>query len=187
MGIAALEEELERLYKIIESSEVESEIDDAHKQISEFDRRLSNLLIKQARENGQQFVEPLKPAEADLLAGWDGNCPGLSQITLGDGKSLILRLRGINREQDVVIEFERVRFFSLGEPRFDGLTNHELWQRGLSPLIAGRIVNSKKIAELDKLDPDMASKESSHYIFSFHDETFECIAAGFRAAVGANS
>jgi hypothetical protein len=182
MDIAALKQELERLYKIIESSEIGSEIDDAHRRILELDTRLSDLLIKQAKENGQQFVESLRPAEAELLSEWEGNYPKLLQITRVDGK-LMLRLRGVNREQDVVIEFERVRFFSFGEPRFDGLMNHELWQRGLSPLSAGRIVNSKKIKELNTLDPEKAGRESSHYIFTFHDETFECIAAGFRAAV----
>ena len=66
---------------------------------------------------------------------------------------------------------------------------HPLNGKGSAPYTAQRVVNSRWIKELEAINsvhhgyrPEMW-RELNHYIFWFHDSTFECVAQSFKVEV----
>jgi hypothetical protein len=77
----------------------------------------------------------------------------------------------------------------LGSPNDEVFEGHPLNGNGLHGYTAQRVVNSKWLAELEAInsvhrlyDPTRWRK-LNHYIFWFHDTTFECVAESFRFVV----
>jgi hypothetical protein len=69
------------------------------------------------------------------------------------------------------------------------LNGHSLWGKGLDPYEAHEIAHSRWLAEEEKINqvhphynPDRW-KTRKHYLFSFRDETFECLACDYRIEV----
>jgi hypothetical protein len=97
------------------------------------------------------------------------------------------------REQDngeldacVLVEFQQPRASMFGPPNDEAFSGHPLASRGLHPYAAFEVENSSWLAGLISMnsvhpyhDPRSFLKYK-HYIFAFHDSTFECIATGFR-------
>lgn len=84
-----------------------------------------------------------------------------------------------------------VRFYGgpqyvyFGLPNDEAIEGHPLYKRGLSPYDVFEVVNSSWIRSLERMNSvhwrhDPATfQQLKHYIFTFHDSTFECIAGGF--------
>ena len=85
-----------------------------------------------------------------------------------------------------LIEFEGCRCTKMGLPREDAFAAHPLSGRGFVPYRAMSVENSAWVKELETINAaDHAFRgeiwgELKHYIFPFHDSTFECVAHGFK-------
>ncbi len=88
------------------------------------------------------------------------------------------------REPVALIEFALYESLMFGMPNDEALNGHPLYSRGLHRYGAFQIKNSSWIRQLEKMnsihpyhDPE-SFKRYKHYIFAFHDSTFECVAEG---------
>jgi len=83
-------------------------------------------------------------------------------------------------ESVAIIEFGRCRAFAFGPPNDEALRCHRPCGKGLDSYTAHVVVNSRWIAGLPSSATAHHSKEQfiglTHHTFTFHDETFECIA-----------
>jgi hypothetical protein len=85
-----------------------------------------------------------------------------------------------------LVEFKPCLAAKLGSPNDEVLHGHPLQGRGLEGYTAQKVVNSRWLAEVEAVNKvhrcyDPASwRGRSHYVFWFHDTTFECIAGSFR-------
>jgi len=82
-----------------------------------------------------------------------------------------------------IIQFPLVRSFSLGAPNDEALGGHSLYKFGLKHYTVHRVGNSPWIDALEKKnaihphhDKEQFLKGLVHYIFTFQDSTFECVA-----------
>jgi hypothetical protein len=101
-------------------------------------------------------------------------------------------VRGVDLSTDepaVLITFERATAWFHGPPNDEAFQGHPLAARGLHPYAAFRVDNSSWVRRLERMNsvhpyhrPE-AFSGLHHYVFAFHDSTFECIARGFDAAV----
>jgi hypothetical protein len=85
-----------------------------------------------------------------------------------------------------VIRFRRPYAHMFGPPNDEAFSGHPLANRGLSPYAVFEVRQSSWIRQLERMNsvhPQherewfMANKK--HFVFAFHDSTFECIAEGF--------
>jgi len=72
-----------------------------------------------------------------------------------------------------------------GPPNDESIAGHPLYDRGLNPYGAFEVLESSWIRRLEKMnsvhpyhDRHRFLANKRHLVFSFHDSTFECIAAG---------
>jgi len=84
------------------------------------------------------------------------------------------------------LEFSRCSISKFGYPNDEALAGHRLYEKGLRFYGFFEVVESEWIAELRKGNeirfPDFKSFEDQrHFIITFHDCTFECIALSFQA------
>jgi hypothetical protein len=92
-------------------------------------------------------------------------------------------------EPAVVVRFDRPSAHMLGPPNDETLHGHPLWNRGLSFYGIFRVEHSSWIRGLRAINSvhdqanSKAFSEQTHFIFTFHDTTFECIAASITAQV----
>jgi len=89
-------------------------------------------------------------------------------------------------EPAAIIEFKLCYVYTFGSPNDEVFDSHPLYKRGLSPYGAYEIKNSSWIRQLERMnsvhprhDPERFWRRH-HYIFAFHDSTFECVADGLR-------
>ena len=108
---------------------------------------------------------------------WDG-----SYVTVknpGDGSVESLAL----------VEFIGCASAKLGSPNDEVFEGHPLNGKGLHGYTAQRVMNSKWLAELEAINSVHSYYDATrwrklnHYIFWFHDTTFECVAESFRVEV----
>jgi hypothetical protein len=99
----------------------------------------------------------------------------------------IARAETTARETIVVATFDRPYSHMFGPPN----EGHPLAGRGLEPYGAFRVDDSSWMRRLEGMNgvhefhrPE-ACAERTHFILSFHDSTFECVAASVRFAVHA--
>lgn len=84
-----------------------------------------------------------------------------------------------------VVEFHRVHAITFGGPNDEALEGHPLHGKGLRPYGAHLVVNSRWIADAERMNSVHPHHRGgwhdrlNHYTFCFHDETFECLAEGF--------
>ncbi len=77
------------------------------------------------------------------------------------------------------------KYHYFGWPNDDALNGHPLYSRGLSPYDVFEVLNSSWIRSLERMNSvhphhDPARfQQLKHFIFTFHDSTFECIAQGY--------
>jgi hypothetical protein len=84
-----------------------------------------------------------------------------------------------------LVEFERPYASMFGPPNDEAFSGHPLASRGLRPYGVFEVDHSSWLTTLERMNavhPYHDSKsfqQLKHYIFTFHDSTFECIAKGF--------
>lgn len=87
------------------------------------------------------------------------------------------------------VEFNRVHAHIFGPPNDEAFEGHPLESRGLTPYSASVVENSSWIRALERMNsvhehhrPENFWK-LTHYIFAFHDSTFECVANEFSVSL----
>lgn len=113
----------------------------------------------------------------DTPVGWDGTSA---------------RIVGIDTEGEpvAVVKFNHCTAHMFGPPNDEAFSGHPLAERGLGPYGVFEIKNSSWVRKLERMnavhpyhDRSRFMENNSHFIFSFHDTTFECIAEGFTVEV----
>ena len=92
-----------------------------------------------------------------------------------------------------LVAFVRPRAHLFGPPNDEAFSGHPLAERGLHPYGAFEIHGSSWIRRLERMNSvhpqhrAAAFERLRHFIFSFHDSTFECVAEGFQIEVRGGS
>ncbi len=102
-----------------------------------------------------------------------------------DGKTV--RVVGPDSEGEpvAIVTFERPTASLFGPPNDEAFRGHPLAVRGLKPYGAFQIENSswvRKVERMNSVHPyhrPEAYDKLRHFILSFHDSTFECLAQGY--------
>lgn len=96
-------------------------------------------------------------------------------------------------ESVAVITFDRHHIYRSGPPNDEAIAGHPLFEKGLKPYSLFRVNRSSWIEELERMNSvhphhDRKRFDSrSHFIFVFHDSTFECVADGMSFEVKTGS
>jgi hypothetical protein len=84
-----------------------------------------------------------------------------------------------------IVAFEKPYCHLFGPPNDEALEGHPLAARGLEPHSVSEIAESSWVHALERMNavhpyhrPESFT-DYHHYIFAFHDSTFECVARGF--------
>ena len=108
--------------------------------------------------------------------GWDGTTVRLLSPDQGN-------------EPCAVVDFVKPCAHMFGPPNDEAFAGHPLAERGLRPYGAFEVEGSSWLATLERMNsvhpyhkPERF-KKYRHFILSFHDTTFECIAEGFTLGV----
>jgi hypothetical protein len=89
----------------------------------------------------------------------------------------------------IFVQFGQPRMHLLGPPGDEAIDGHPLAQRGLYPGGAFRVNHSSLVRALARMDSvhrchdPLAYQSLVHYVFTFHDSTFECVARSLEAKV----
>jgi hypothetical protein len=84
-----------------------------------------------------------------------------------------------------IVKFLFYRSYMFGPPNDEAFTGHPLASRGLEPYAVFEIEQSSWIRQLERMNAVHPSHKPElfasyrHFIFAFHDSTFEAIADGF--------
>jgi hypothetical protein len=98
-----------------------------------------------------------------------------------------------NGEAVALVEFMRPYAHMFGPPNDEAFAGHPLASRGLEPYSVFEIRDSSWIRRVERMNAvhpyHRAERflEYRHYVFAFHDRTFECIAEGFTVSLQAGS
>jgi hypothetical protein len=110
-----------------------------------------------------------------VYASWDGANPRGVDHAIPD-------------ERAAVVEFVRPCAHQFGPPNDEAFSGHPLAARGLRPYGVFEVTNSSWVRSLEQMnrvherhDPERF-RQLRHFVFAFHDSTFECIAADFVVA-----
>jgi hypothetical protein len=85
-------------------------------------------------------------------------------------------------ERLALVEFSRYQSFMFGSPNDEAFNGHPLYSRGLHPYAAFEIQNSSWVRQLERMNSVHPSHRAErfqrlkHFVFAFHDSTFECLA-----------
>jgi hypothetical protein len=108
---------------------------------------------------------------------WDG-----TYVTIRDPKASVA-------EPIALVEFFHCVSAKLGAPNDEVFHGHPLYGRGLEAYGAQIVRNSKWIAELENINKVHHLYNAdrwrtlNHYVFGFHDDTFECVAESYKVEV----
>jgi hypothetical protein len=154
-----------------------------------------------AAAKGEEHAVPL-----DFPVKWDAGCP-LPHLLCNDYRALLAFIvREPKRGRDgssveivsptdeiarplALVEFAPCFVAKLGAPNDEVLDGHPLQGRGLESYTAQKVVNSRWLAEIEAINKvhrcynPATWRERNHYVFWFHDTTFECIAKSFEVEV----
>jgi hypothetical protein len=146
---------------------------------------------------GEPHAVPL-----DFPVRWDIGAP-LPHLLQNDHRTFLLFLLGEspssadrtyvtvvspgdpNPSAHAIVEFKGCVSAKMGAPNDEVIEGHPLHGKGLAAYRAWRVVNSPWIQELQRINsvhpkyrPERWTS-LSHYLFGFHDCTFECVASSF--------
>ena len=88
-----------------------------------------------------------------------------------------------------VIRFRHPYMHTFGPPDEEAIAGHPLSDRGLYPCGAFRVDHSSLVRTLRRMNSVHRGHDPTtlgaltHYIFTFHDSTFECVADSFESTV----
>lgn len=170
------------------------EFEAAHEDVLVLERKL-------AAAKGEQYAEPL-----DFPIKWDIGAP-LPQLLVNDYRAL---LTFVISEPDPawdgsyvtvmnpasgqawplgLVVFEGCMSAKLGAPNDEVFEGHPLNGKGMKAYSAQRVVNSIWLKELETINSihrcynPALWRDLNHYVFWFHDSTFECIAKSFKVEI----
>jgi hypothetical protein len=92
-------------------------------------------------------------------------------------------------ESIVILKFKRYESFGFGAPNDEAISGHPLYQKGLQPNSAFEVMNSPWIGSLEEMNRvhQHHSRERfarlRHFIITFHDSTFECVAESYSVEI----
>lgn len=101
---------------------------------------------------------------------WDGSCVNVVSPNSNDEAVALIRFKG-----------PYARMF--GPPNDDTIQGHPLSNRGLEPYAVFEIQGSSWIRGLEAMASGRFLVPLRHFIFAFHDSTFECVAQGFEVEI----
>ncbi|MBP7687254.1 MAG: hypothetical protein KA765_05080 [Thermoflexales bacterium] len=84
-----------------------------------------------------------------------------------------------------IIKFHRPYAHMFGPPNDEAFSGHPLAKRGLHPYGVFQVRDSSWIRRLERMNSVHSQHDAkqfekiNHYVFAFHDSTFECVAEGF--------
>lgn len=172
------------------SSDEDAEYWAAHDALLVLEREL-------AAAKGEEYAAPL-----EFPVKWDAGCP-LPHLLCNDYKALLsFVVRQAKPGADgstfevvspadektrhlALVEFTPCITAKLGSPNDEVFDGHPLNGRGLEGYTAQKVVNSRWLSEIEAINKvhhcynPKFWLERSHYVFWFHDTTFECIAKSF--------
>lgn len=150
-----------------------------------------------AAAKGEEYAEPF-----DFPLKWDTGAP-MPHLMVSDNSALLafllqvpdpawdgsyVTIKSPGDEQPeplALVEFEYCVSAKLGAPNDEVFEGHPLNRKGLDAYTAQRVVNSRWLKELEAINSvhSMYRPESwrdlTHFIFWFHDSTFECVARSY--------
>lgn len=95
----------------------------------------------------------------------------------------------VEAEPLALVTFSGYSSAKLGAPNDEVHAGHSLYHRGLESYKAQRVVNSHWLKELENINRVHRCYNSewwrckTHYIFWFHDTTFECVAESYKVEI----
>jgi hypothetical protein len=111
-----------------------------------------------------------------------------------DGTTIRIVSSGTEDEPVAIVRFKRCLVHMFGPPNDESFSGHPLSSRGLGPYGAFEIVDSSWLRILERMnsvhehhDKKRFLENRKHFIFSFHDSTFECIAEDFTVEIAKGS
>jgi len=156
---------------------------------------------KLAEAKGDEFAVP-----AEFPVQWDAGAP-LPFLVKDEHKTFLMfcvhvvdqdwdgtyitvqEPTNVNADPMALVEFQRCASAKLGSPNDEVLHGHPLHGKGLDGYTAQIVRNSKWLAELESINKVHSGYNSDrwrglkHFVFWFHDSTFECIAEGYKVEV----
>ena len=110
-----------------------------------------------------------------------------------DGTTVRALDAGSPGEPVALVEFSRAYAHMFGPPNDEAFSGHPLASRGLSPYGVYEVLHSSWIRGLERMNavhphhrPEPFASYR-HFVFAFHDTTFECVAIDFRMSRHAGS
>lgn len=104
-----------------------------------------------------------------------------------DGTTLRVVDIDSSKEHCAVVHFELASIHSLGPPNDEAFGGHRLAKSGLHPYGSFEVINSEWIQLLEKMNSvhprhnkERFLKDKHHFIITFHDSVFECVARSYR-------
>lgn len=86
-----------------------------------------------------------------------------------------------------IVEFDSCSLTMFGYPNDEAITGHPLYEKGLRAYGIYEVRNSSWVklkTEQNRIAfPNTPDSTQRHFIFTFHDSSFECIASGLRATL----
>lgn len=174
-SLATANDELERAVRALAPKHVGGEMEAynaAYEQLLNAERRL-------AAAEGRPYA-----VLCDCPISWDIGAP-LPTLLQSDQSADLFFLLPDDDERVGHVRFERLSSSLFGAPNDETFEGHPLHGSGFEPYRAMRVVNSPWIAQLERMnsvhrfhDP-VAYAAMKHFIFPFHDTTFECVARSF--------
>ena len=111
-----------------------------------------------------------------------------------DGTSVKIIDSETEDEPVAVVKFIQSYAHMFGAPNEEAFSGHPLSDRGLEPFTVFKIENSSWLRKLEKMNSvhpyhnsESFMENKQHYIFAFHDTTFECIAKEFEISISKGS
>jgi hypothetical protein len=193
-GLKAAKERLQRALSALSGKHKDGawqEYQAAQDEVLTFERQF-------AASRGEEYAEP-----CGFPVMWDTGAP-MPHLLTNDDKALLAFLvsepdpnwdgsyvtvkspADESAEPLALVEFEQCISAKLGAPNDEVFSGHPLYGKGIEPYRAQRVVNSRWLAETEKINSvheryqREAWRERKHFIFWFHDSTFECIARSYR-------
>src|SRR5262245_2116546 len=123
----------------------------------------------------------------DCSLSWDVGAP-LPTLLQADHQTFLFFTLADDNENVGQIEFEWCSSTCFGNPNDETFQGHPLMGSGFEPYQAMLVANSTWITQLRKIDSVHHSHDpavydlAKHFIFQFHDTTFECVARSFKAS-----
>jgi hypothetical protein len=154
-----------------------------------------------AAAKGEEYAEPI-----EFPVMWSAGAP-LPHLFVNDDRALLAFLlsepdpawdgtystakspAASEPQPLALVEFESCASAKIGSPNDEVFSGHPLEGKGLEAYAAQRVVNSRWLKEIERINsvhpmhrPSLW-RDLQHFIFWFHDSTFECLAKSFTVEV----